>query len=58
MKEALGKHAECWGDAEIDPAGVAPAVAKAATMGHESTAVERISAISDRIERFYECDNV
>lgn len=45
-------------DTEVDPVLMAPAVAKATTMGHENTAVERIDAISVCLDKVFEGDIV
>lgn len=58
LREGLAKHAECCEDDEVDPSVIAPAMAKVAIMGNESTAEERVNDVRGDLEKFFERDSV
>ena len=54
LKEGIARHGECWTGAEADPGEIKTKVERLVVMGSEPTALDRIDAITWRLEDCFE----
>ena len=54
LKEGIARHGECWNGAEADPREIKAKVEHLLVMGSEPTALDRIDAVTWRLEDYFE----
>ena len=53
LREALGRHAQCRGEDEIDPSVAAAGVKKALSARSEVTSLDSVEAVRDSLEEYF-----